>query len=883
MNSIRHISLFILLVFTPLFCIAQETEDVPISRKCTLKIENKTLQEALNTLEDLGDFTFAYSENSINLERLISVNETQKTILQILQKLFPNKGYAFKSVGNQILIYKEITDEYYVLSGYVREKESQESLPEASVYIPEIQQGVITNNYGFFSIELEKATYNILTSYIGYGDDSRVINLNKNQVVTIELALGTESLDEVTILGSTYQKPSKSSQMSSLKLTNKQIETTPVLLGERDILKTLQLLPGIQSGAEGSAQVLIRGGSPDQNLTILDEVTVYNSNHLFGFISVYNVDAVKSTKIYKGAFPSKYGGRLSGVMDLTMKDGNKETISGAFNIGILSSSFLLEGPIQKDKTSFLLSGRRSFADLIARSFQAKNDNQADLFFYDMNAKLHHIINERNTIYLSSYFGKDSFATSSEKQTSNTEERLSWGNLTTTARWNHQYGNKLFSNLSLIYSNYNLKAGYKESINTIEERQSEFEAFSGINDYGVKLSFDYHPNTNHDITFGLQSTAHHFIPERKKLSLQSGAVSKNEQRLNSLESSIYFEDVISLSRKLTATTGLRLNYFNTNRFNNLPLEPRLSLAYRLKSNLTVKASYTKMNQFVHLLSNTGTGLPTDLWVSSTKNVAPQQAEQFALGIAKGFNNIGYSLEVEGYYKTLKNVITYKEGASFLDIQNLQTGQNVSWEDNITSGNGWAYGAEFLLRKQIGKIQGLLGYTLSWSQRQFYELNQGRMFFSKYDQRHNINLVSTYKLSNKITWSASWTYRSGTNFTLPNLESLNADNGFPIGSGTPDFDATPTSQFTTRRNNVRGEATHRLNLGVQFHKKTKRDNLRTWDISVYNVYARRNPLYYYVSDGNSSPIGIGGSSEFIGESLRRVSVLVFIPSISYSYKF
>jgi len=872
-----------MLVVAPLHCVAQEVEGVPLLRKCTLKTEKKTLIEALNTLEDVGGFTFAYSENSIDLKRLVSVNETQKTILQILKKLLPNKAYAFKSIGNQVLIYKDVTNEYYVLSGYVREKESLESLPEASVYIPKIQQGVTTNNYGFFSIKLKKGTYNILTSHVGYSNIPQVITINKNHQVIIELTLGAENLDEVTILSSAYQKPSKSPQMSSLQISNSQIESTPVLLGERDIFKTLQLLPGIQSGVEGSAQVLIRGGSPGQNLTVLDEATVYNSNHLFGFISVYNVDAVKSTKIYKGAFPAKYGARLSGVMDITMKDGNKETISGAVNIGILSSSFLLEGPIQKGKTSFLLSGRRSFVDLIARPFQANYDNQADLFFYDMNAKLHHIINERNNIYLSSYFGKDSFTTSSKKQMRSNEEHLSWGNLTTTARWNHQYGNKLFSNLSLIYSSYNLKVGYKEAINTIKERQSKFEAFSRIKDYGVKLSFDYHPNKNHNITFGLQSTAHYFTPERKELSLQSGAISKNKQRLNSLESSIYFEDAISLSQKLTAITGLRFNYFNTNRFNNLSLEPRLSLAYRLKSNVALKASYTKMNQFVHLLSNTRTGLPTDLWVSSTKKVAPQQAEQFAFGVAKDFDNTGYSLELEGYYKTLENIIAYKEGASFLDIQNLQAGRNVSWEDNITSGNGLAYGAEFLLRKQTGKIQGWLGYTLSWSQRQFDELNQGKMFFSKYDQRHHINLVSTYKPSHKITWSASWAYRSGTNLTLPNLKGLDPDNNFPIGSDASNFFVTPTTQFATKRNSVRGAPTHWLNVGVQFHKKTKRDNLRTWNFSIYNIYARRNPLYYYVSDGNSGPTGISDSSEILGESLRRVSVLVFIPSVNYSYKF
>ncbi|UZO80146.1 TonB-dependent receptor [Aquimarina sp. ERC-38] len=879
----RYISSFILIVWIPVLCISQTDVNALLSQKQSLTAVNQSLQEVLNQLERKGGVTFAYAENTVDLQRMVSIDIKQKPILDILQQLFSESGYAFKNIGKQILIYKEISKESVVLNGYVKEKNSRESLSEATIYLPELQIGTITNNYGFFSIKIPKGTYEVVTSTLSYQENRQVIIMDADKEVIIALDIVPETMDEVVITASSYDKPGASVRMSNLRLTSNQLEITPVVLGEKDIFKTMQLLPGIQSGTEGSAQVLVRGGSPDQNLTILDEATVYNSNHLFGFISVYNVDAVKSTKVYKGAFPASYGGRLSSVTNITMKDGNKESFSGAFNIGLLSSSFLLEGPIQKNKTSFIFSGRRSFADLLIRPFQQNNSNPANLYFYDMNVKLHHILNKRNNLYISSYFGEDAFTTSSEEQTRHIEQSLSWGNVTTTARWNHQYSNSLFSNLSLIYSNYNLKAGYKGVVNTENNNQNEFQAFSRINDYSIKASFDYYPNLVHSINFGLESTLHKFVPERKQLSLQTGTISSNEQRLNSLESAIYIEDQLSLSQKLTAILGARGNYFAIDRFNTFSFEPRLSLAYQFKPNYTWKASYTRMNQFVHLLSNSGTGLPTDLWVSSTRNVAPQQAQQYVLGVAKDFTNTGYSLEVEGYYKEMNNIIAYKENASFLNIQNLQTGQNVNWEDNITSGKGWAYGMEWLLRKQKGKLQGWLGYTLSWSERQFDELNRGKLFFDKYDQRHNIALVSTYTPSEKVTWSASWIYRSGINFTVPDFESPSVNNDFSIGIGSPDFLGDATDTFTTQRNNIRGEATHRLNLGVQFHKKTKKNNLRTWQFSIYNIYARKNPFYYYVSDGNSSPIGIGNSSQTLEKSLRRVSVLVFIPSINYSYTF
>ena len=861
---------------------AQQKPTLSLSDKYTLQVDNATIKSALKILEAQANISFAYAPNVISKQKRISLNLINQSLSNILDQLFLSQELQFKIVGNQIVLFKKKVIQKFVLSGYVREHKTLEALPGATIYISSLQKGTSTNDYGFFSIEVEEGNYNILFSYLGYSHKSTEFAVFKDERLSIALIPNSEHLKDIIITSSTTQKPSRTNQMSSLKIIGSQVETTPVLLGEKDLLKTIQLLPGVQSGAEGSSQIYVRGGAPDQNLTIIDEATVYNSNHLFGFLSVYNVDALKSTTLYKGAFPASYGGRLSSVLKITTKDGNKDALSGRINLGLLTSSFLLEGPIVKGKTSFLVTGRRSLPDLIAKPFQNEKDNTIGYYFYDMNLKLHHILDKKNNFYISTYFGKDAFSSRRNNSNNAIVEGLNWGNFTATARWNHQFNSKLFSNTSLIYSNYNLEASFRELFKT---RASTFTAFSGVDDVSLKYTINYIPNSHHNIMAGLHNTFHHFVPERKNLTQLDASLEMTEQRMNSQESAFFLEDNMTFSKRLKSIIGVRLNHFETKQFDDFTIEPRLSLAYSFLSNYTIKASCMRMNQFVHLLTNTGAGLPTDLWVSATKNVKPQRANQYAIGLAKDFGLSGYALEAEVYSKTMYNIIAYKDGASFIDIDNLDTGRTVNWEDNITSGKGWAYGAEVLLRKQKGALQGWMGYTLSWSQRQFDDLNAGQVFFSKYDQRHNLALVGTYKPSKKITWSASWIYRSGTNFTVPELEGLSPTNTFPISSGVNFFETT-TSPFATQRNNLRGEATHRLNAGIQINTQLKHGQTRTWGFSIYNIYARKNPLYYYVSDGTSSAIGIGntdGDQSNIQKSLRRVSVLVFIPSINYSFTF
>lgn len=770
----------------------------------------------------------------------------------------------------------------YTISGYITEYESEELLLGVSIYSALLQKGTVSNDYGFYSLTLPEGKHEIIISYLGYSTKTVEIDLTKDHELNIVLQPETEALDEVVVTSDSNTKISKVTQMSTVKLSPKIVEDVPALLGEKDVLKTLQLLPGISGGTEGSSGFFVRGGTPDQNLIILDDAVVYNSNHLFGFFSVFNGDAIKSVEAFKGGFPARFGGRLSSVIKIDMKDGNKQKLEGKFNIGLISSSLLLEGPINKGKTSFLLSGRRTYADVLARPF-LDNDLRAGYYFADLNFKINHVFNENNRLYWSNYFGEDKFFGEDEDVDSSFKSLLKWGNITSSLRWNHKFNNKFFSNTSLIFSNYRFRISQE---NSLEGQESIFRSSSGINDYTLKTDFNYYPNADHSIRFGALGTLHNFTPQRLFIQDDFSPDTDSRQNLNSFEGGVYIEDDWRVNDKLNISPGLRYSYFKQDDNPYSFLEPRLGLAYRLKPDFSIKASYASMNQYVHLLSSSGIGLPTDLWVSSTDNVKPQRSQQFALGFAKDFAEKEYSLSLETYYKSMDDIIEYKEGASFLVLDDLESIEEVNWEDNITAGRGWSCGAELLLRKEKGPFTGWLGYTLSWSQRQFDELNLGQRFNARYDRRHDISLVGIYKPSKKFTLSANWVYSSGINYTLPLTATLPPNNGIPITnnldrSGFDLFPPLSVSEFSTQRNNFRGEANHRLDIGLQFHKQRKRSQ-RTWGISIYNSYARKNPFFYF---SDTEPIDLNGdlNTDELQTQLRRISLLVFVPSINYTLKF
>lgn len=755
------------------------------------------------------------------------------------------------------------------LSGYVKEGGSSELLPGVTLYIPELKVGAATNTYGFYSITVPKGDYTLMVSFIGYETIQRSLSLQEDQQLEIILTESTTELEEVVITADELEMESEKTPMSVMRLSPAEVRDMPALLGENDVMKTLQLMPGVQGGTEGSAGIHVRGGTPDQNLIILDDAIVYNANHLFGFFSVFNGDALKSVEMIKGGFPARFGGRLSSVVKMDMKDGNKQELTGNFKIGLISSSLLLEGPIKKDKTSFLFSGRRTYADVLSIPFQPE-DTKGGYHFTDLNFKVNHTFNDTDKLYLSSYFGRDKFYARESYINSSYNTGLGWGNITSTLRWNHQFSQKMFSNLSLIFSNYRFAIKEEEKF---DGDKYSLRYSSGIDDIGLKADFDYFPNPRHTIRFGAVTTRHSFSPKALVVKDSDATDTRDVQRYNSMETAAYIEDDWQVSSKVNILAGVRFSLFNYKSLTYFRPEPRITASWRVRDGLAVKASYAQMNQYIHLLTNSGMGLPTDLWVSSTDQVRPQQSDQVALGLVKDLQK-DYTLSVEGYYKKMNNVISYKEGASFLVLEDFESSQNVTWEDNITSGEGWAYGAELLFRKNRGPFTGWIGYTLSWSQRQFEELNLGRKFNSKYDRRHDLAIVGMYRPNKRITLSGTWVFNTGINYTLPKQEVLSPDSGFPVfsGSGESEF-----REYITEVNNFRGENYHRFDVGIQFHKEKNKGRVRTWTVAVYNIYNRKNPFFYFIEEDYHYNTGR------VDNGLKKVSIFTIVPSITYSLKF
>ncbi|NID12490.1 TonB-dependent receptor [Fibrivirga algicola] len=792
------------------------------------------------------------------------------------------------------------------ISGYVREAGSQEALIGVNVYrtgaaTGRSWSGTTTNTYGFYSLTIPAQDSLQLTySIVGYDTQRLTLGAQKSQTLNVLLTSG-RLLNEVVVSEKRQQdRVSDSPQMSQIDLPIAQIKKIPALLGEKDVLKVLQLMPGVQKGSEGQSGLYVRGGGPDQNLIVLDDAVVYNASHLFGFFSVFNGDALKSVELTKGGFPARFGGRLSSVIDLNMKDGNKEKLHGEGGLGLIASRLTLEGPLTKKKTgpgstSFLVSGRRTYLDVLAAPLiAAESDGKtsAGYYFYDFNAKVNTELGLKDKLYLSGYFGRDRFyADDRSSARQSTKIGIGWGNATGTLRWNHLFSDKVFGNASLIFSNYDFSISADEK-ETFDNRTNEFNLryTSGIRDFGLKYDLDIYPNPQHSLKVGIQATAHRFTPSA--VVLQNTDINENRfdvEKIDVLESGIYAEDTWKPNDRWRVNGGLRLSTFLNDKVTYVRPEPRLSAAYIIKPDLSVKASYALMNQYVHLLSNTGIGLPTDLWVPTTDRVRPQQSQQVAVGIAKDFTERGLTLTVEGYYKRMDNIINYKEGASFLLIDDPTSAERVRWEDNVTAGRGWSYGAEVLLQKKVGRFSGWIGYTLSWTQWQFADLNGGQPFFPRYDRRHDLSLVGIYELSPRITLSSTWVYGTGQSLTMPQAtyaayEQGNA-NFFNSSSGQVPlinqlFGYYRTVQDYGPKNSFRAEPYHRFDVSIQLHKKMKRHE-RTWEFSAYNAYNRRNPFFYQLN--NVYEPGVNGQPGSTRTVLNRYSVFPIVPSVSYNFKF
>lgn len=767
----------------------------------------------------------------------------------------------------------------YTLSGYVDDAGTGEKLIGATVFDQASLQGTTSNLYGFFSVTLPEGQYEIVASFVGYQRQVITIDLTKDQTFNFSLQSALD-LEEVEIVGTQSEAIQDRSQMSVISLPMQDLQNLPALFGERDVMKALQLMPGVQSGGEGTSGLYVRGGGPDQNLILLDGVPVYNATHLFGFFSVFNTDALNSVELIKGGFPAHYGGRLSSVIDIRMKEGNTKKLRGAGSVGLISSKLTLEGPLIKDRSSFIVSGRRTYIDLLAQPFIRAIGNaegakvRAGYYFYDLNGKVNYKFSESSRLFLSTYLGNDnayarieeSYIQNNVRFTSKDNSGLGWGNITTALRWNKILNQRLFANTTLTYSRYRFQVGADYSLDADPGGQTEaleYSYSSGINDLAGKVDFDFIPNPNHYIKFGVGHIYHTFNPgvnvfQQDIVTDASVDTTFGNNKIYAHEFSTYIEDDMKIGGRMKVNAGLHFSGFRVRGENYFSLQPRISGRYLLSEDWSLKGSYATMRQFIHLLTNSTVGLPTDLWLPATDRVPPQKSQQLALGVAHTFKE-KYEVSVEGYYKTMDNLIEYKEGASF-----FLGGEG--WEDQVEVGKGTSYGAELFIQKKTGRLHGWIGYTLSWTNRQFENLNFGNEFPYKYDRRHDLSVALTYKFSDRIDAGVTWVYGTG------NAISLATDRYQGNARGVQDYIFNGSEvQYFEERNDYRMASFHRLDASVNFHKE-KKWGKRTWTLGVYNIYNRQNPFYlYYDTDFNGN------------RQLKQVSLFPVIPSVSYSFSF
>ena len=776
------------------------------------------------------------------------------------------------------------------ISGYVMDAASKETLIGATIFDKNSGKGCATNSYGFYTLTLNQGQVDLQVSYVGYTQQSRALDLKENISLNFMLETNT-TLDEVVVEGTRATVSARNPQMSVVELPVQQIKSIPTLFGEADVLKAIQLLPGVQNGSEGSAGMYVRGGGPDENLLLLDGVPVYNVNHMLGFFSVFNPDALKNVTLYKGSFPAHFGGRLSSVVDIRMKEGDMQKYHGNASIGLISSKFNFEGPIVKDKLSFNLSYRRTYGDLLIKpalwiaSWSTPEISKLSVgyYFYDFNAKLNWKISDKDRLYLSFYTGDDAiyfgvknkdFLSDSTQYTHRIKLNWKWGNKVAALRWNHVVSQKLFMDASVNYTQYrhNLGMNLTEEdtylpTNTVSKNVFDMVYKSGINDLTAKVDFDYTPLPNHEIRFGGNYTYHIFRPE-----VQSIQMSESQQSLVDTvtgspnvyahETALYAEDNMTFGDIFRMNLGVHYSTFTVEGKTYQSVQPRVSTSLMLASNLSLKAGYAYMTQYVHLLSNSSLSLPTDLWVPVTAKIVPMNAHQWSVGAFYELPRL-FDISVEGYYKTMDNLLEYKDGASFF-------GSSERWDEKVCMGKGWAYGVELLVQRSFGKTTGWIGYTWAHSKRQFDRegqiINNGKVFPAKYDRRHDISVTVQHKFSDKFDLSGTWVFSSGNCGTL----------GTQVYEGLPNDWGEFQHINALERNNFRMGNYHRLDLGANLHFPLN-PGLLTLNFSVYNVYNHNNPFLVYTDYVYDE------STQQAEKKLMQVSIFPIIPSFSLSYKF
>lgn len=770
----------------------------------------------------------------------------------------------------------------FTLNGYIRDSLSGESVIGATIAVNGQSKGVASNQYGFYSITLDQGKYIISITHVSYQTKIIEVNLNLNLNLNPDLVPRSATSEAVIVYSRRRDANVKNAQMGKIDLSIEKIKNIPAFMGEIDILKAIQLLPGVRNAGEGNAGFYVRGGGPDQNLIMLDDAVVYNTGHLFGFFSIFNPDAIKNVSLIKGGMPAQYGGRISSVLDVAMKDGNMNKFQTEGGIGLIASRFSLQGPIKKDKASFIISARRTYIDVLVKPFVPKSSAfyGSGYFFYDLNAKMNYRFSEKDRLFLSGYFGRDVFDFNNAKRSFNSN--IPWGNSTATLRWNHVFDRRLFANTTVVYNDYKFKF-------SAAQHDFALSLSSGIRDGNAKVDFDYYPAPQHKLKFGGLYTYHKFIPN--VVNGHSDSIifkPNNEGTKYANETALYIQDDWELSDKIKINYGLRYSTFtqigpytkyirdaNRNKIDSTMyksfeaiktyggFEPRLTIRYAINDETSVKAAIARNYQYIHLVSNSANTLPTDLWVPSTYIVKPQLAWQYSAGLFKNFKDNMYEGSLELYYKNMQNQIEYKEG---------YTPSLSDPEDEFVFGRGWSYGSEFFVNKTKGRLTGWAGYTLSWTWRKFSQLNDGQKYPAKFDRRHDMSIVANYEYNKKWKFGAVFVYGTGNATSLPER--------FYIINGV-------LTQEYSRINQYRLPSYHRLDLAATLTPQQKKKNLPAagrhgkiesyWVFSIYNVYSRLNPYFIYFDQTGSPYNGT------LKVEARQVSLFPILPAVTWNFKF
>lgn len=827
------------------------------SKKYTSSFSKGSVKNYLKDIEEHAGVHVSYSDASVSLKSKLKLQFNEVTVYEALQQILAGQQVQIIESGDKILIVASDThlpdahDNPITISGYVKDVESKEVLIGAAVYVPELGIGITTNSYGFYSLTVPAHISKVLCSYIGYTTDT--LSLSNGNARLDVLLKSHARLQEVIIVDNKQTSPDHN------HLNYNDIKERPVVLGENDVMRALQFLPGVQQGTEGTNTIMVRGGDPGQNLNLLDGVPLYYVDHFFGLTSVYNSEAIKSVDFHKGAFPSRYGGRLSSVIDVNTKDGDMERIGGQFSMGLIKGSLNLEGPVIKDKASIMISARRTWLDFLWRPFTSA----LRVNFYDVNVKANYIVNKNNRLYLSVYNGRDRFG----YQQSDIKSIADWGNTVYSLKWTTIVNPKLFVHTTLTDSKFKFSLQDNQQVlyqGNISGGDS-YEGHSSVNDLALRVQANWYASPGQRIEFGAHYSLATFIPSEVYGAQTGSQPLFPVDKFHSNEVVFFAEDAIAVNKRWSIRPGIHFAAWFSGQFNYPSIQPRFYTSYKVAEGHSIYASYTQMAQFLHMINANTYGLPTDFWLPSSSRIKPEESSLTTAGYT-GKGKL-FTYNIEGYYKYLHNTTTYGLGKNIFD-------NSLRWDEKLVQGKGWSYGAEVSGKLAYGKFVLSVAYTLSWTWRQFSQLNDGKAFPYKYDRRHNLRATLLYQPSSKFDAAASWTYMSGEAITLPDQIYPDFDNNLLIQPAAYTTSSNYTYNYTTW-NNYRLPPIHRLDIGLNFTHKKGKYMERTWSLGVFNAYGRHNVMFVnLVNEGDGS----NGNLKLTG-----VSFLRFVPFISYKLKF